>query len=186
MVKKRIAMEKVSAVITLFFLIVATAQAEVYQYINEQGKVAYTDVKRPDAKKVILPPLTTYAAPKDIAASEDTANDGSAPEDVGRVEYQSLNITSPEADGTLRRHLLNRARVQYVLQPALQEQDKVVLYVDNNKREGLGIGDLERGGHSLRLEVVDSEGVLQKTSQEVNFTVQQVSKLLSPAFKANQ
>ncbi|ORU90253.1 MAG: hypothetical protein A6F71_04615 [Cycloclasticus sp. symbiont of Poecilosclerida sp. M] len=179
--KKQVTMKRI-CLLFLALSIMLPAQAEVYKYINAQGKVAYGDEKRDGAVKVVIPPVPTYPSSEPISSE---SNDDEEQETADHVDYEVLEITSPLPNSTIRRDQLDGVKVEYLLRSALQAGDRMVLYINGEEREGMDLGDLERGGHILQLEVLSDADVLQIASTEVSFTVQQVSRLLSPAFRNN-
>ena len=166
--------------LTFFILslcIIGTAQAEVYKYINKQGKTAYSDVPVAGAEKIIVPPVMTYQ-PVDIKQAEPIA-----PQTKGQVEqgisghqidegvaYQALTFSNLKNELTLRN--VGSISVQYSLQPSLQNDDEVLLYLNGEAQEGLTLTNVSRGPLSLRLAVLDRGGEELISSEEITIYVQ--------------
>jgi len=136
--------------ILVLALVAVSVQATVYQYTNKQGKTSYSDTPQQGAKKIDVPPVMTYEPPK---LSKQPAKQFI---EQPQAAYQTLTILSPAHESTVR---MEQLPVTYVLEPSLNEGDMLVLYVDNIKQEGLFINALDRGQHTIRLEI---RGVLGK------------------------
>jgi hypothetical protein len=157
-------------------LAMSVAKAEVYKYTNKQGKTSYSDVPVNNAEKIIVPPVMTYQAP--VPPQATTSNNESANPNVNgeHVPYQSIEITQPQAEGTVRDNQ-GTVNVSYSLQPSLQQGDHVLLIVDGVQQQDLDIQGLDRGEHSLRLEVFGTSGVLQISSPDIRFYLHHQSRL---------
>ncbi len=158
--------------ILLCLCVTAYVQADVYKYINKQGKTAYSDVPIAGAKKIIIPPVVTFKAPvipkRQVPVNEIKRGDAH--------RYKSLKITSPVEDDTVRNNegIVN---VAYLLKPSLRKGDRLVLFVDGKKQRGLTAKGIERGEHVLRLEVQSKNGIKRINSQRVSFNLHHQSSL---------
>jgi len=154
---------------------VGFVQADVYKYINKQGKTAYSDRPVAGAEKVIVPPVMTYEAPVITVAPTEIIEQNKSPFEQ-HIPYQFLEITAPRAEGTVRSNegILN---VSYELQPALQKGDSVNLLLDGIKRQGLNVQGVEKGAHVVSVEVVNENGDIQIRSLDVTFYLQRSSRL---------
>ena len=163
---------------TIFFIlslcVIGITQAEVYKYINKQGKTAYSDVPVAGAEKIIVPPVMTYQ-PIEIEEIDKDISDHQIDE---RIPYQALTFVNLKDELTLQN--VSSISVQYSLQPSLQNDDGVVLYLNGEAQEGLTLNNLSRGSLSLRLAVLDREGAELFSSEEITIYVQKHSILIGP------
>ncbi len=157
--------------VLILALVAVSAQATVYQYTNKQGKVSYSDTPQQGAKKIDVPPVMTYEPPK--YTEQPVKKFREPPQAV----YQTLNILSPAHESTVR---MEQLPVTYVLEPSLNEGDTLVLYVDNIKQEGLVINGLDRGQHTIRLEIRGVAGEVLLASPE-HIIYNQRSSAFSPS-----
>lgn len=165
----------------IFFIlslcVIGATQAAVYKYINKQGKTAYSDIPVAGAEKIIVPPVMTYQ-PIDIKQAEPIAprtkdqleQDISGHQIDEGVAYQALTFLNLKNELTLRN--VGSISVQYSLQPSLQNDDEVVLYLNGEAQEGLTLTNVSRGSLSLRLAVLDRGGEELISSEEITIYVQ--------------
>ncbi|MEO1889567.1 MAG: DUF4124 domain-containing protein [Cycloclasticus sp.] len=90
----------------LFILLAVFAinivHAEVYKYINEQGKVSYSDVPVKNAELIVIPPMMTYQAPAIPKRQAVDEKSKSTEADVERLPYDRIEINQPKQEGTVR------------------------------------------------------------------------------------
>ncbi|MFT6624335.1 MAG: hypothetical protein ACJAZI_000396 [Cycloclasticus sp.] len=174
---------------TIFFIlslcVIGITQAEVYKYINKQGKTAYSDVPIAGAEKIIVPPVMTYqpieikeVKPSDPQTKDEPARDISDHQMDDRTPYQTMTFVNLKDELTLQN--VSSISVQYSLQPSLQNDDGVVLYLNGKAQEGLTLTNLSRGSLSLRLAVLDREGEELISSEEITIYIQKHSILTRP------
>jgi len=159
-------------IIFLSLFVVISAQAEVYKYTNKQGKTAYSDVPVTGSEKIKVPPVMTYTAP---VTPKFTASKGKANKQTKDL-YQHLEITSPLEEGTVRNNE-GTVRVSYSLMPELRRGDRVVLFVDGKMQPSLVAEGVERGAHTLELQILGRDGVKRKSSKTVLFYFHHQSRL---------
>ena len=158
------------SIILITIFLAGFVQADVYKYINKQGKTAYSDTPVKGAEKVIVPPIMTYEAPniptKKIVTSEERKELTEA-----NIPYDHLSIISPIEQGTVRSNQ-GIVNVTYDLQPALQEEDTVELLLDGVVQEGFNLEGVERGAHVVQVQVIDKNGEVKINSPGVTFYLQ--------------
>jgi len=154
----------------LVMLTMGICHAEVYKYTNEQGKTSYSDIPVAGAEKVVVPPVMTYKAPavKHLSTTHKPS--------IDIVSYQHLEITNPVDESTIRNNQ-GQLSVNYLIEPSLQEGDKLLLLLDGVRQESMSIDGLVRGQHSLSLEVLNANDELQISSPTVIFYLQHASRL---------
>lgn len=165
------------SILSLAAILSATGlNAEVYQYKNEQGQTVFTDEPVSGSKPVEISPVMTYTPQvKPLApASEAVQQDPS----VGA--YESIRITSPQQEGTVRDNQ-GIVRVRYESVPPLQKGDRPVLYLNGQQHDTMDVMGLSRGEYKAQVAIVDINGTEKIKSDVVTFYLHHQSKL----FKAN-
>ena len=148
----------------------ACPSAAVYQWVDEQGNVVYTDNPGGGAEPVELPPLSTVPAPSfspSLPSSEDRAEE---------LDYSKLSILSPTQDATLRDNT-GAVDVNVVLEPDLNGAvgHRFQYYLDGQAQgkttesAWVSFTNVDRGTHNLEVAVVDSSGRELIRSDSVRF-----------------
>ena len=158
----------------IILLTLNVAQAEVYKYINKQGKTSYSDLPVENSELIKLPPVMTYQAP--VLPKHPAVNDATSV--LERGHYESIFVKHPSAEGTVRSNQ-GIVTVSYELSPSIQEGHAVELYIDGVKRQGLTVQGLNRGQHTLYIQVVNKQGNIMISSPDVIFYLQHQSRLLN-------
>lgn len=147
----------------------ASQAAEVYQYIDEHGNRVFTD-KPPlhvDAEEVHLPEVNRTQMPAPAArpaGQQEAADDAPA-----APPYRQLALTGLPEDGTFRANS-GDIQVQVQVQPRLMLQHRLQLLVDGQPHGQpvrsilLRASNLDRGEHSLAVQVLSGERVLQQSA----------------------
>jgi hypothetical protein len=150
---------------------------EAYRWVDEDGVVHYSDRPREGADKVVLPEANTttvrrYERPSAAAA----ASDPDESEQQEEVRYESLTITSPDAEETLW-NIEGVLKVALDLKPGLDPGHQVRVYFDGEPQMVSGtsfqLQEVWRGAHNLQAEVLDAAGNVKIRSQPRRFYVQQ-------------
>ena len=178
-------MHRLTIILTVLLLLGATASAQVYKWVDEDGVVHYSDQPAPGAERIDLPSRPTAAVPAArrpsaaATASQSSAKSARpATQTVPAFTYESLTFTSPAAEETLW-NIGGVLNVSIGLKPALRSGDKLKLYFDGEARDvrttSVQLEEVWRGEHNLQAEVVDAEGKLMIRSEPMRFYVQQTS-----------
>lgn len=164
-------------------LLGSMANAEVYKHTLPDGSVEFTDVPpSEDAEPVKLPGLTTIPAARKPSAEAEAAP---PPPATDKIQYTSLEITSPTADSSIRDDGGN-VEVNISITPALAAEDKVVVFLDGSqigpggKSGKITLSNVARGTHSLRASIVDAQGKPLIASSPVSFHLLRRSVLTQP------
>lgn len=143
------------------------AQAEVYKWVDEDGKVHYSDEPKSGAKVLELKPKTQNQIklpPPVVLNQSDEKESKSKP-----VNY-ALSIQSPEQDATIRN---NQGTISVVskIEPKLMKSHFLVLFMDDvrvSEPQAKGVFELnniDRGAHTLMVKAIDQNGKVLASSQ---------------------
>lgn len=143
--------------------------ARIYQKTGPKGEPVFTDQPSPEARQVTLP-STNVATPAEVRAAPPPTPEAPA------ARYERLTITSPQNDGTAEDGT-GDVQVEAALAPALQVGHQVRLRVDGSVhgRPGTGLSwqlrNMDRGSHTLQVEVLDQDGRVVIRSKAVTVHV---------------
>jgi len=161
----------------------AAAAATTYRWVDAEGVTHYSDQPHPGADKIQLVQPQTYTsqAPPATAAAVPLATQGNARTAGGGFRYDTCSISQPAADEVLFDPAVT---VHGQLAPSLRPGDKVVLVFDGASMEAPTPGQLEfhiepveRGTHTVSLQVRDATGKSACQGTPVSFHVRQSSEL---------
>lgn len=152
--------------------------AEVYKRTLPNGSVEFTDIA-PDenAKPLKLAPLSTY--PGQAPSPVSTAAPDSGKATIDEPAYQSISITSPANDVTIRENG-GSLTVNTSIKPALAAGHLLVLYLDGQKMQentsgNFQLSNVDRGTHSLQVHIMDHKGKTLLSSQSITIHLQRTS-----------
>jgi hypothetical protein len=173
-------MQNLMANVVLVLLLVSgsfTATAEIYKWTNDQGEVEYSDQYREGAEKMTIEPISTIQMPK---AGPATASPDTEVETDPVQPYSKLAITFPQPDGAFHSGSDSFA-VTVELQPDLQPSHSLRLSLDGEpagvfQGTSFTLTNVERGTHTLNLDVVDNSSVIQ-SAPPVTFTLHRPTAL---------
>jgi hypothetical protein len=164
------------ALVLLLFALPAVAQ--IYKYTDANGNTAFTN-QPPDGTKaetVDLPPLNRVGttAPPPSTSPSPARNQAQ----TVSASYQTLQLTDLPNDEALRANN-GSFLVGVMIQPRLQPGHQLQLLVDGRPYgqptnvPRVQVSELERGEHSLSVQVLQGTQVIQQ-SPTINLTVQRV------------
>ncbi|WP_433768017.1 DUF4124 domain-containing protein [Pseudomonas putida] len=163
----------------ILLLIALPAAAQIYKYTDDDGNTAYSN-QPPDgvtARPVDLPPLNSVE-PQPQGNPAPTARAGNPEQPHGAYELLELTgLPTTEAlranNGTFTVNVLIKPRLQgpHLFRLLLDDQP----YGQPGNVPTLQLVNIDRGLHSLAVQVIDGETVIQQ-SPTVTFTVQRVHK----------
>ena len=171
---------KLLAVFCLIFSASVFADS-IYKSVDEEGNVVFTDKPIKGAKEIKLRKAQSIAAPETKPFKYTPAQ-----KKEKKDEYTKLLITSPVNDSTIHSND-GKLTVAVSLEPALNEKDQLVLYLDGQqvstgKATQFSLSGIERGTHNLSVGVMTDGKILQR-SNAVVFYLRKVS-VLSPTNKS--
>jgi len=168
--------------ISLLAILSTAAAAEIYRYTDANGNTVFTDRPPPgNATPVDLPPANTVEMKMPEPAVRAQAEPAKQLE--SQLPYRVLRIAGLP-DGEALRANSGAFTVSAQLDPILREGHLLRFLLDGEPAAGASsativeLQNVSRGPHSLQLEVLDGERVIQRSATE-HFTVQRVS--VSPA-----
>lgn len=158
-------------------LATATAAAQAYRWVDDEGLVHYSDRPVEGAERVNLAEYSRntgawlYKPRPAVPSSNDEAEEDEAP-----VRYASISIASPGAEETLW-NIGGKLNVSLVVSPGLLVGHRVRVYFDGKPRMVSGssfqIDEVYRGVHNLQAEIIDQTGKMVMRSKPNRFYVQQ-------------
>lgn len=174
----------------LLFTLISVAStmsvaATVYRWVDENGVVHFSDQPHENAEKIQLKAPQTYTPAKPPPVDVSSQAQPHQPSQT----YRSCTIASPQSEAAFANTSSVNAAVS--VQPPLKRGDAVVVMMDGQPVPGVPpdggaftISPVDRGSHTLQMQVVDSSGRAICQSPPVTFHVHQPS-VLNPANPAN-
>lgn len=154
-------MYKIYLLIAAFLLVpvvhIPGAQAEFYKWTDEEGNTVFSDQPHEGAERIKQPQIQTYTAP---SIKPPRVIEKISPKTTA---YEQVSITSPQDQQTLRSNSGN-VSVSAKILPKLELGHLVRLYVDGKPHGKPGprtvwqLHNLDRGTHTVRIAVLDSNG----------------------------
>lgn len=154
------------------------ASAQIYKYTDANGNTVFTNQPPSNvgAQPVELPPTNTVA-PQAPVNTDTGNNDGNAAQEQNA--YTILALSNLPNDEALR---VNNGTfvVDVVVQPALAMDHQLQLLLDGQpygaptQNTSITLENLDRGDHTLAVEVVQGSRVIQ-ASAPASFTLQRIS-----------
>ena len=173
-------METRPILVLLGLLASATALAQAYTWVDEDGVTHYSDRPQEGAQQVNLSEYSRNTGTQLYRQRPRAEPTDDAEEEAGPFKYESLAVASPGPEETLW-NIEGVLNVSLALSPGLQSGHRVRVYFDGQPREVSGssiqIEDVYRGVHNIQVEVIDEMGKLMIRSQTNRFYVQQNSIL---------
>ena len=159
---------------------------KIYKTVDENGNPVYSDVAPENAQPVDVDKTQTYPAK---SYAEDYSKFTPAKEDTGdapTVPYNTIKITSPAADESIRNNAGN-VQITFQLSPGPKPGHKLELLMDGkviseiNSPAPILLKNVDRGTHQVKLEAVEiSTGQVVQSSDAVMFTLHRYSILQNP------
>ncbi|MCU1760361.1 DUF4124 domain-containing protein [Pseudomonas sp. 14P_8.1_Bac3] len=159
----------------ILLLIALPAAAQIYKYTDAAGNTAYSN-QPPDGVKAVpveLPPLNSVERQAPPAPPAEAAS-----REQPQSAYEVLELTNLPTTEALRANN-GTFTVSVLIKPRLQGSHLFRLVLDDQPYGQpsnvpiLQLVNVDRGTHSLAVEVIDGENIVQQ-SPSVTFTVQRV------------
>ena len=169
---------KITSALVLLLALLTTSvdvNAKIYKSVDAEGRVVFTDIPpKDDQQSVEVETYNTYTPATPIATPESEAEVEEPVEDVA-PSYTSLRITAPSDDEPVRENAGN-VTISVTSTPALDTSrghtlqvllDDVVMA--NGEGNSLSLTNVDRGTHSVIVQIVDAQGEIKITSEAVTF-----------------
>jgi len=169
--------------IALMFLpLPGDASSQIYRTTDAKGNVIFTDVPPADSRTaeesvIELPPVNTFPPEGGAEGRSDgrvpwIVEDGELPE-AGFVPYTALEILAPAHDSSFRDNSGN-VSITVGIEPGLSAEHSLRLLMDGkpvalNASTSFQLENVDRGTHTLMVEVVTPEGQSLQQSAPVSF-----------------
>ncbi len=154
------------------------AQAEIYKTVDEHGNVVFTDIPpREDdenAEQIIIENPNSFAVDEAIPnANEWIVESEEGEEEEPPFSYLALEIVSPADDEPVRENAGNITIVTNV-NPRLQRGHVARLLMDGTvvqegSRASFDLANVDRGTHTITVEIVDESGQVLIRSNQSTF-----------------
>lgn len=167
-------------------LVSTVAAADIYKSVDEDGNVIFSDQPSAGAERIEKKEIPTMSS--DRPKMEFNSDDGESGKDEKKQGlsnafqgYDSIKIASPERGEAIRSNG-GSLSVNINIQPALQQQHSIVLYMDGQEaRRGRStayqFANVDRGLHTLSAAIETNAGKEVARSGNVSFTLLRNSRL---------
>lgn len=150
------------------------AAADIYRWVDDDGVVHYGDEPRGDAERLELPEPATIDFPDPAPRPARGGDDDAEPADAA-TDYRRLAITSPRPEQTIQ-SAPGEVPVSLALEPQLRAGHRIALLLDGDPvpqspldRLRVTLAPVDRGTHTLRAQVLGSDGEVLARSETVTF-----------------
>lgn len=166
-------------VFVLAALLPLSSSPGIYKYIDENGRIAYSDKPVVGAQAVKIQRAPTPSR-EDVAENDYLGEDNF--DEYGEVtKYNALQVLHPIPEKVVNER---SGSVQVILlaTPPLSDQHQLIITVDGKdisrgRHANLNLTNLPRGSHSVNGRIVDSNGFEMIKSPTVTFYVRDVDRL---------
>ena len=151
--------------------LLAVAEDTVYRSIDKNGNAVFTDQATENAQEIEIKETANYTETAPTYTS--TSKTKNSYKSMG---YTSLSILQPASEEAIRSNSGNLT-VSYSLQPALESKHSTELLIDGSPVQSSGSGgsfsltNIDRGTHTLMVQVIDDSGSVLITSDSVMITM---------------
>ncbi len=151
-------------------LLPLTASSAVYKYIDENGRIAYSDTPVDGAETMKMQRAPT-PAPDEVVEEKAASRDGDASDDAGK--YKSLQVLNP-TPGKVVNNSAGSVQIILLPTPALSESHEIIINVDGKdmtrgRSAALNLTNVNLGSHSVTGRIVDKDGYVVIESDTVTF-----------------
>ncbi len=166
-------------IIIVLGIVPALCFSAIYKWIDDNGKVHYSDVPHNIGEKPVeLPETSTYTATpvkkveqRQVDKKQQNIEQNEELNKEKVVGYESFRITSPADDEAVRNSPGN-IEFLFAVAPALQEKHKIILYIDgkksgSTKSMALTVNHIDRGEHLVKAVIVDENSSVVKSSESI-------------------
>ncbi|WP_022940930.1 DUF4124 domain-containing protein [Psychromonas hadalis] len=169
----------------LFSSLSLAAEMKIYHWVDEDGKVHFSDTATPGTEEIIIKNNNLFSSGlKEKKQATSVANELSldefSDEEKTIINYQAT-ITSPEDDKPLRSNN-GTIDIHVVTEPEKENTHKLQLYLDGKKLGSPQISptmralNIDRGTHQIQVHLLDENGKLLAKTQVVTVHLQRAGK----------
>lgn len=157
-------------------VIAIPVSAQMYRYVDDQGKVHFSDKPVAEGAQPYEPtaPIITVPSGSNAGGLQPLSRPSSAP-----FKYKSVRITAPANDHVFTPDQTASIAVSIEVDPPLRGGEGHVLefYLDGQlyakgAQTSYNLVELNRGTHTVSASIVDDRGKKLKSSDSVSFHVQ--------------
>lgn len=167
------------ALIASMVLVCGVTCAEVYKWTDSSGSVHFSDTPHTGAEQVQLPKSQTYSAPAPNNPVSSPDSEVKDPKDTktGEDYYTRAAIVQPLPEATIRNNQ-GLVVIDAQVEPMLQKNDNVQLIFDGTPLDkpkhvlNFQLTGIDRGSHTLAIQIVTSDDTVVKTSDSITFHMQ--------------
>ena len=151
--------------------LLAVAEDTVYRSTDKNGNAVFTDQATENAQEIEIKETATYT--ETVPTYTPTSKTKNVYKSIG---YTSLSILQPASEEATRSNSGNLT-VSYSLQPALESKHSTELLIDGSPVQSSGssgsfsLTNIDRGTHTLMVQVIDDSGSVLITSDSVMITM---------------
>ena len=170
----------------LFCIFPTIGAAEVYRQIDQEGNVTFSDHRTQQSEKVTIPPVNVIKPYQENKINNQISQSDKhiANKSKKSTDYQQLILIHPIDDQTVRDDLGN-VTLQWRSEPELatNEQHYFEVLLDGvamgNKLEqtSITLNNIDRGTHTVQIQLLNSNGMQLTTSQAVTFHLHRFSRI---------
>ena len=157
-------------------LLTLPVSAEMYRWVDEKGKVHFSDKPQGNNAESYQPKTELLTVPAGQGGGLQPIN---RPAPTGPAKYKSLRVTAPANDHVFTPDKTASIAVSVSVQPGLNSSQGhlLSLYVDGElyakgSQFSFNLTGLHRGTHTVQAVITDAKGKRLKSSETVNFHVQ--------------
>lgn len=162
-------------------LLINPLRAEIYKWTDSNGNVHFSDKPHAGAQIITIKPTQTYSPSSQVEPSISPAIEEGEDEDENEASptgYTKIMIAQPQDQETLRN---NQRMVSVIadIEPELKKGDTIQLLFDGSPAgppqttPAFILNGVNRGSHTLSLQVLNAESATIGTSQSITFFMHQ-------------
>jgi hypothetical protein len=166
----------------VFLLLFAGAvpAGELYQIINKDGSITYTDIPGQDAQAFNLSTTNSAVMPSLVKSQpRQSAFTGKKSTEKRLPEY-SLQLISPVDKESIRNNA-GKVSVRASITPAAKGQFQLFLdnvLIDTQPAPNFDLGNVERGEHHIQIKFIHNSGKILASTPERVFYLHKASVLI--------
>ncbi|KTD06455.1 hypothetical protein Lgra_3232 [Legionella gratiana] len=170
-------MNKIVVFLSLM-MVICLSYAQIYKWVDSQGGVHFSDTPHKGAEVITLPEEQSSSSPP-AATSQISTEQGELQDDNPvklKHSYDKIEIVKPVSGATIRNNQ-GFVTVTVLTEPDLFPGDKAQLLYDNaalgepQKNLIFEINGMNRGSHTLAVQILDEEGNIIDSTDPVTIYV---------------